>query len=346
MWRLREESKWKFKTSESGGVGVSVVVAIQAGGGAFYAIDPAGGLTQFNYKNVGVGAGLGYKVGGSLSTKDLKSYGTIWMLNTFGGKELQAADLTGGCMFTDFSGGMPGGGGGLTAMVLGITLGGFKDEFIDEIFEIMIVGSGFSGGVNSSRMTRLAVQNLRPDVLNSAKAVLLMYGQNIGQFGASAVGGFGLVWQGDVEALLPIELGIPSDPQVIRQPSQNGKQELKLIIPSDALFDFDKDTIGTKRNPDAARRLLAKVANIIRAESAYRIILIGYTDSIGKAKYNQDLSERRANNVRKWLVVYMGIKPERFLSVSGEGESSPVAPNNNPKGRAKNRRVEITLVPR
>jgi outer membrane protein OmpA-like peptidoglycan-associated protein len=78
--------------------------------------------------------------------------------------------------------------------------------------------------------------------------------------------------------------------------------------------------------------------------SAYRIIIIGHTDSIGTAGYNKKLSEKRAINVRDWLI-RNGVTGGRFGSVRGEGEFDPVAPNNNPRGRAKNRRIELTLLP-
>jgi OmpA-OmpF porin, OOP family len=111
------------------------------------------------------------------------------------------------------------------------------------------------------------------------------------------------------------------------------------------LFDFDKDTIGTKRQPGAAMKTLSEVASILRSHSMHRIIIIGHTDSIGSAGYNKKLSQKRAVNVRDWLIRNGAIKAGRFGSVRGEGEFEPVAPNNNSRGRAKNRRVEITLLP-
>ena len=65
----------------------------------------------------------------------------------------------------------------------------------------------------------------------------------------------------------------------------------------------------------------------------------GYTDSVGTDKYNQGLSERRANAVMSHLVD-RGVSASR-LTATGYGESNPVASNDTAEGRALNRRVEL-----
>jgi outer membrane protein OmpA-like peptidoglycan-associated protein len=73
----------------------------------------------------------------------------------------------------------------------------------------------------------------------------------------------------------------------------------------------------------------------------------GHTDAKGSASYNQDLSNRRAESVKKWFTSH-GLKDLHF-STEGFGAKKPVAPNtkpngsDDPKGRAKNRRVEIVI---
>ncbi|RJX71641.1 OmpA family protein [Vibrio sinensis] len=69
--------------------------------------------------------------------------------------------------------------------------------------------------------------------------------------------------------------------------------------------------------------------------------IVGYTDSTGRAEYNQQLSEKRANSVADALV-NEGIDPSR-ISVSGEGENNPIASNETAEGRAQNRRVEVSV---
>lgn len=71
--------------------------------------------------------------------------------------------------------------------------------------------------------------------------------------------------------------------------------------------------------------------------------VMGHTDSTGANAYNQTLSEKRANSVSKYFQS-RNIQPVR-IATYGYGEDYPVASNDDPAGRAQNRRVEIALVP-
>ncbi|QQS34718.1 MAG: OmpA family protein [Ignavibacteriales bacterium] len=68
----------------------------------------------------------------------------------------------------------------------------------------------------------------------------------------------------------------------------------------------------------------------------------GHTDNVGSDKSNQKLSEARANSVRDWLV-RQGVAPERITAV-GYGEAKPIAPNDTPENKQKNRRIEFRRV--
>jgi outer membrane protein OmpA-like peptidoglycan-associated protein len=70
----------------------------------------------------------------------------------------------------------------------------------------------------------------------------------------------------------------------------------------------------------------------------------GHTDDRGAARHNLDLSRRRAESVRAHLVERHGIDASR-LSAEGYGESRPLARGKSAKARAKNRRVELVIVP-
>ena len=74
---------------------------------------------------------------------------------------------------------------------------------------------------------------------------------------------------------------------------------------------------------------------------AYKVRVVGHTDSIGTEEYNQGLSERRANSVYKYLVAN-DVAKER-LSTEGKGEMQPIDNNETESGRARNRRVEFYL---
>jgi OOP family OmpA-OmpF porin len=72
------------------------------------------------------------------------------------------------------------------------------------------------------------------------------------------------------------------------------------------------------------------------------VIATGHTDSVGTDAYNQKLSVRRADAVKKYLVS-KGIADNR-IQIEGKGESQPVADNKTDDGRAKNRRVQIEVI--
>jgi OOP family OmpA-OmpF porin len=86
----------------------------------------------------------------------------------------------------------------------------------------------------------------------------------------------------------------------------------------------------------------AVLDNVVRSLQAYpevRVEIRGHTDSQGPASFNVELSQRRAESVKQYLI-NSGIDPTRLVS-KGVGEEEPVASNANPEGRAQNRRIEF-----
>ena len=98
-------------------------------------------------------------------------------------------------------------------------------------------------------------------------------------------------------------------------------------------FDFDKATL----RPDGQATVRA-AADALRGSSE-RVLVTGYTDSVGGDAYNLRLSDRRAETVRDALVAG-GVAASR-ISTKGMGEANPVASNDTASGRARNRRVDI-----
>jgi len=136
--------------------------------------------------------------------------------------------------------------------------------------------------------------------------------------------------------------GIVATVQQVRQAMQSlGAQEtnleVRVALPADVLFDFDKSDIRS----DAASAL-AQLATVIRAYPTGRVELEGHTDSKGDDAYNQKLSLRRAESVKRWLAERERIAAGRFTT-RGAGESKPVASNDTDAGRQKNRRVEVVI---
>lgn len=72
-------------------------------------------------------------------------------------------------------------------------------------------------------------------------------------------------------------------------------------------------------------------------------ICVGHTDNVGNPASNMDLSRGRANSVVEYLTS-RGISKERFQLVDGKGDTQPISDNSTVSGKAKNRRVEITLL--
>lgn len=102
-------------------------------------------------------------------------------------------------------------------------------------------------------------------------------------------------------------------------------------------FDFDKATLRNESYPEL-NRLLEFMNNYPNVH----IHILGHTDSVGPEEYNQQLSEKRAEAVARFLRIN-GITDNR-LKVEGKGESNPVADNSTAEGRQENRRVEFEII--
>jgi outer membrane protein OmpA-like peptidoglycan-associated protein len=104
------------------------------------------------------------------------------------------------------------------------------------------------------------------------------------------------------------------------------------------------DTLFTSGKSDLKVGSTVNLDRLVAFLSSYpnRDVLIeGYTDSIGSDEYNVDLSQRRADSVKSYLM-HQGINSQR-LSATGRGKSDPVADNASADGRQQNRRVNVTI---
>ncbi len=109
------------------------------------------------------------------------------------------------------------------------------------------------------------------------------------------------------------------------------------------LFDQTIHFEAGKQNLTASSKvLLDEVSEVLLANKGVKVELVGYTDNTGNAEKNQQISLTRAEKSRDYLV-QKGVEINR-ISVKGMGEEKPVASNDNPEGRERNRRVEIRLV--
>ena len=158
--------------------------------------------------------------------------------------------------------------------------------------------------------------------------------------------GEGLPVKGDVLAIEGLNLALEGKAQdlsgLLRDLNAEVRgKEVRIALNADVLFDFDKADLKPEARPS-----LDKVVAVLKSYPKASARIEGHTDSKGDDKYNQKLSERRAESVRKFLA---GQGAKLRMSSRGFGETKPVAPNakpdgrDDPEGRQKNRRVEITV---
>ena len=113
---------------------------------------------------------------------------------------------------------------------------------------------------------------------------------------------------------------------------------IKAILPSDILFDYNQTELK-----EEAEMAMIKLAFLIETNPGATFLIEGHTDSFGGAVFNKDLSRRRAESVRDWLVERLEINPSN-VRVVGMGKEQPIVPiTGNADEQALNRRVEIEI---
>jgi chemotaxis protein MotB len=166
-----------------------------------------------------------------------------------------------------------------------------------------------------------------------------------------AIGLAGCVSQGKYDALqaqnqqLQQQNASLSD-QVAAEKTQVSRLQgaIKYTVNSDLLF-----TSGSWEMRPQGKQIIARMAAKLAPTQQNKIMVNGYTDNtpVGPELQrqgitsNQDLSQKRAESVMAFLIS-QGVKPD-LVEAHGYGDAQPVASNNTAKGRAENRRVELTL---
>lgn len=149
--------------------------------------------------------------------------------------------------------------------------------------------------------------------------------------GGSAGGVYGAQLD-EQEALLRHELK-NTGVQVYRQ-----GDHIQLIMSSDIVFNTGSATLGHTIKP-----ALRSVATVLKEFDNSRLVVRGHTDSVGKAQFNQMLSESRAKNVASYIKAY-GVHSSRIETI-GFGETAPRCKNTTIEGKRCNRRVELMMYP-
>jgi outer membrane protein OmpA-like peptidoglycan-associated protein len=124
-----------------------------------------------------------------------------------------------------------------------------------------------------------------------------------------------------------------------RKPKQEPKpikQKLKDVF-DNLVFEFNKDVIKP-----TSYSYLDELADVMIQEPTWKLQIIGHTDNKGSEEYNLDLSTRRANSVKKYLIS-KGVNQD-IITSEGKGETEPIDTNDTEQGREKNRRVEFIII--
>jgi outer membrane protein OmpA-like peptidoglycan-associated protein len=111
------------------------------------------------------------------------------------------------------------------------------------------------------------------------------------------------------------------------------------VVVHDILFKFNSDHLIVS----SSRKALEDLAAHLRKPPGFiKLEIVGHADGVGSHKYNDSLSQRRAQSIKKWLVDKGHIDAKRII-VEGRGKREPVADNRSGNGRQLNRRVEFKI---
>lgn len=121
--------------------------------------------------------------------------------------------------------------------------------------------------------------------------------------------------------------------------SENDETYLQKPVETRVVLDFDYNSNDFSED---SYKKMARVANTVKNNPGYTVVVTGYTDNLGNVSYNENLSLFRANTAKSFLIG-KGIEKQN-IRAQGLGSKNPVAPNDTMKGREQNRRVEIEII--
>ena len=163
----------------------------------------------------------------------------------------------------------------------------------------------------------------------------------------------GCVWKSDYDALQAQNDQLKQ--QVASLQAQNAASAQQVgRLQGAVLYTLQGDLLfrpGGYEVSDAGKKLIGRVASKLAANQTQKVVVVGYTDNtpVGPdlirqgITSNQILSQKRAEAVMQ-VAISQGVKPD-LISAEGMGDADPVASNDTPAGRAKNRRVELRGAP-
>ena len=202
-------------------------------------------------------------------------------------------------------------------------------------------------GLSSCEATKNANNAQKGAVIGTAGGAILgaIIGNNAGKGGKGEIGA---VIGGVVGGTAGVLIGNKMDKQAqkIEEEIPGAKVER---IDDGILVTFDENSgvqfaTNLYNITASSEVLLTKLANILKEYPDTNVLVVGHTDSSGPAAYNMTLSEKRAYAVTNYFVQNKGLSSSRFTT-TWFGEDQPIADNSTIEGRAKNRRVNVAIVP-
>jgi len=142
----------------------------------------------------------------------------------------------------------------------------------------------------------------------------------------------------DIAASAAIPAGFSNLDELLSGSGKVGSGTAPIMMPTDLLFDYDSANLRA-----GATASLQKLGRLVQRNPQSIFKVEGHTDSFGSDQYNLDLSQRRAETVKSWLVENMSIDPER-IQTQGYGKSRLLVPGDRSvEEQQLNRRVEIVI---
>ena len=212
---------------------------------------------------------------------------------------------------------------------------------------LMVLAMTFVFSLSGCEAVKNANNKQKGAVIGAAGGAILgaIIGNNVGKGGNGEIGA---VIGGVVGGTAGVLIGAKMDKQA---------QEIEQEIPGAQVERVDDGIVVTfdensgvyfdteKYNINAASQAtLDKLAAILKEYPDTDVLVVGHTDSAGAEAYNMTLSENRAYAVTNYFTDAKGLNSSRFTT-NWFGETTPVADNSTAEGRAKNRRVNIAIVP-
>jgi outer membrane protein OmpA-like peptidoglycan-associated protein len=152
----------------------------------------------------------------------------------------------------------------------------------------------------------------------------------------------GINWSTGPQFDKPARISVVEPPvkaEPVAKPFAIEPKPYENITVHDIMFEFASDHLIVGQS----KQMLKELADHLNQPPKFtKLIIVGHTDSIGSAEYNETLSKRRADTIRNWLISEHKLDAAK-ISTEGHGEREPVAGNGNYQGRQMNRRVEFRI---